>query len=301
MSKRAKTLKFSMLRKHRLQLLRMLMTMFEYSDTGIKREFIEWPLLNLGHCAIAEKDGKYYSGYMSSFDQDENGLPGGAGTFSTRAGFTFEVVIGENCVIGYNDESRLPDLLVDEFAEYFTEIDTSIAMQVKKSRLCPIPLAQDEKIKKAMETILSDVEDGNTKIIAKPFSPASFDNEGEMVKMISFTEPDQIAKVQYLSQLYDDMLRRFWINYGMPLSGMNKRAQVNSEELDGYDSLCRINPYSMLTSRREMIDECNRVFGTNWTVDFSKAFEHLKKEVTAYDVEGIQTDAEDSAEESDTE
>lgn len=279
--KKQERLKCDRMKAYQWEMLSMISSMFDYSmcPDEFRSEFLEWSLLRFGYAAIAKKDGRYYVGYLSWYDYDEYGLPKGQATFWTRKDFSFDVEIGKDCIIGYNNNIRTPEVTIEKYAEMFTEIDTSIKTQVLKSRLCPIPVADDEKIKTALENILQDIELGSTKIIGKTLSPKDL-LQGEAskpVEMISLTEPDQIAKVQYLSQLWDDTLKRVSTFYGHALNGVNKRAQVNSDELKGFDTFSMIYPQIMYKARQEMLEECNRVFGTDWSVTFSKAFEHLNE------------------------
>ena len=55
-------------------------------------------------------------------------------------------------------------------------------------------------------------------------------------------------------------------------------AQVNSDELKGYETLSRVYPLIMFDERKKFINECNRVFGTNWKVHFSDAWKHILSE-----------------------
>ena len=55
-------------------------------------------------------------------------------------------------------------------------------------------------------------------------------------------------------------------------------AQVNSDELKGYETLARVYPLIMYEERKRFINECNRVFGTNWEVHFSDAWKHILAE-----------------------
>ena len=51
-------------------------------------------------------------------------------------------------------------------------------------------------------------------------------------------------------------------------------AQQTEMEINGTTSVSMIVPYNMLKCRQEMVDNINRIFGTNITVKFAKAWEH---------------------------
>ena len=69
-------------------------------------------------------------------------------------------------------------------------------------------------------------------------------------------------------------------------------AQVNSDELKGYETLSRVYPLIMFDERKKFINECNRVFGTNWEVHFSDAWKHILSEngVEVTETEGKEVD-----------
>ena len=69
------------------------------------------------------------------------------------------------------------------------------------------------------------------------------------------------------------MLRRFCTLYGQPMQTSGKMAQQTIEELQGYDSFSMIIPSNRLEERQKGIDEFNRVFGENVTVEYNDAWQ----------------------------
>lgn len=292
----------------------IVMGMFD-EEAPWRKEFLEWQLINWGWGAIAkDSKGDLYVGYIAYYDIDEYGLPkeGADATFFTRHGYEFPVVIGETCVVGYNNEVRLPELLLDNFADFFSETDISLMACLKKSRVNPLPISANSKVKKAIDEAMEDVEAGNTRAITYEgaFEPIA---EGmDPVTMLNLTDPAQTDKLQYLSKFHDDMLRRFMTFYGHSLSSGSKMAQVTSAELEGYTTFSRIYPYIMLKAREDWFNEVNEILQpeTPLTVKFSKAWEHLNNDLVLNneeeadnneDSEGLSDSAGDSAEESDSE
>lgn len=273
-----------------------LMAMFDYSNIPFRKEFLEVQLLKHGWAAIAkDESGKIYAGYLSAYDIDEYGLPTGQANFFTRHGYNFQCVIGETAVIGYNNDIRLPEFLLEQTAKMFSETDISMMSALQKSRVNPIPVAGDSKIKKAIEEILTQVEQGETKVIAYEGMLDDLMEGKDPVTILNLTDPTQTDKLQYLSKFYDDILRRIATFYGHSLSSGSKMAQVTSAELEGYTTFSRIYPYVLLDSRKAFLEECNAVLGTNMTVDFSKAWEHLKNDIVLSDQEEGGSDDETGA------
>lgn len=269
---------------NRCMILSMVMGMFDYSEdmmSYFRKEFLERGFLNYGSAAILKKDGKYYAGYWSNVDFDDYGLPTGTANFFTQYRYIGSGEIGKDIVIGWNNDIRTPELIFDKFASYLAECDRSIRTAIMNSRLTNNPVACDENEKKAIDIVLDTVYDGKPKTIVQSNLLNKFiqDNgNGNEIRTLKLTDPDYVRNIQYLSNLHDDLLKRICIIYGHSLNGVNKMAQVNSDELKGYETLARVYPLIMFDERKKFINECNRVFGTNWEVHFSDAWKHILSE-----------------------
>lgn len=269
---------------NRCMILSMVMGMFDYSEdmlSHFRKEFLERGFLNYGSAAILKKDGKYYAGYWSNVEFDDYGLPTGTADFFTQYRYIASGEIGKDIVIGWNNDIRTPELIFDKFASYLAECDRSIRTAIMNSRLTNNPVACDENEKKAIDIVLDTVYDGKPKTIVQSNLLNKFiqDNgNGNEIRTLKLTDPDYVRNIQYLSNLHDDLLKRICIIYGHSLNGVNKMAQVNSDELKGYETLARVYPLIMFEERKKFINECNRVFGTNWEVHFSEAWKHILSE-----------------------
>lgn len=262
-----------------------LFSMFDYDNLPFRKEFLEWELQRMGFVAIGkDKDKEIVVGSLIWTDYDKYGLPkqGSNVELWTKYGYSFTGKLGKDIIIGFNNPIRTPELTLPYFADLFTEIDKSIKANVKISRVSSIPIAKDDKTKKALDAILTDIEDGCTKTIASELGIDNLINdEKEIVKMLHLTQPEQIERVQYLSKLWDDTNRRFWCKYGVSMNTNGKMAQINELELQGNEEYSHITPYTMLESRKELVELCNKTFDTKISVDFGKAWQHLKeKEVS---------------------
>lgn len=269
---------------NRCMILSMVMGMFDYSEDMLsyfRKEFLERGFLNYGSAAILKKDGKYYAGYWINVEFDEYGLPTGTADFFTQYRYIASGEIGKDIVIGWNNDIRTPELIFDKFASYLAECDRSIRTAIMNSRLTNNPVACDENEKKAIDIVLDTVYDGKPKTIVQSNLLNKFINDngnGNEIRTLKLTDPDYVRNIQYLSNLHDDLLKRICIIYGHSLNGVNKMAQVNSDELKGYETLARVYPLIMFEERKKFINECNRVFGTNWEVHFSDAWKHILSE-----------------------
>lgn len=288
---------------NRCMILSMVMSMFDYSEDMLsyfRKEFLERGFLNYGSAAILKKDGKFYAGYWSNVDFDDYGLPTGTADFFTQYRYIGSGEIGKDIVIGWNNDIRTPELIFDKFASYLAECDRSIRTAIMNSRLTNNPVACDENEKKAIDIVLDTVYDGKPKTIVQSNLLNKFiqDNgNGNEIRTLKLTDPDYVRNIQYLSNLHDDLLKRICIIYGHSLNGVNKMAQVNSDELKGYETLARVYPLIMFEERKKFINECNRVFGTNWEVHFSDAWKHILSENGVDVIEKEETEVDENVSE----
>lgn len=267
------------LRSNYVILMELIMGIFTYENLPWRKEFLEELFLKWGWAAMGKDERGIHVGRISYDDRDENGIPIGTATLVTRNAIEMTGEIGKDIIIGFNNDIRCPELLIDQYADMFNETDKSIKSILKKARVNPIPLARDSKIEKAINDLMGSIQDGYTKAIAYDGIKEELFEGADPVTMIHLTEPEHTDKLQYMSKFYDDLLRRFMTFYGHPLSSASKMAQVTTAELEGYSTYSRIYCNIMYENRKDFINRVNEAFGTNYAVDFSKAWEHLKNDI----------------------
>ena len=271
----------NMLRKRAnfIELYEIVMAMFDYENLPFRKEFIEELLLIYGNAAVGRDEKGIHVGYLSYNELDENNMPIGKATITTRHGYQMTGEIDTDICLFFNNEIRLPELKLELYADMFSEADISIRSIIKKARLLPIPLTRDNKVKEAINEAFKDIDNGFIKAIGYDAIMDDFAGEGDPVTMLHLTEPEHTDKLQYMSKFYDDMLRRVLTFYGHPLSSASKMAQVTSAELEGYTTYSRIYPDVMLKQRQDNWKHANEILNTNVLVDYSRAWEHLKNDI----------------------
>lgn len=271
----------NMLRKRAnfIELYEIVMAMFDYENLPFRKEFIEELLLIYGNAAVGRDENGLHVGYLSYNELDENNMPIGKATITTRHGYQMTGEIDTDICLFFNNEIRLPELKLELYADMFSEADISIRSIIKKARLLPIPLTRDSKVKEAINEAFKDIDNGFIKAIGYDAIMDDFAGDGDPVTMLHLTEPEHTDKLQYMSKFYDDMLRRVLTFYGHPLSSASKMAQVTSAELEGYTTYSRIYPDVMLRQRQDNWKHANEILNTNVSVDYSRAWEHLKNDI----------------------
>ena len=184
--------------------------------------------------------------------------------------------IGDDILLGWNTDERTPLYSLYRYADLLTEIDVSTRVNVINSRLHKVPVVRNAEQKKAVDKILLNLKEGKSETIVNDISLNDVlkDEAGVSMKIdtISLTEIHDIECVQYLSKLYDDIVSRFWNQFGHNMQSTGKLAQQTTAELEGYESYAMILPYNMLENRRAWVAEINKRFGTNYNYHFSPAW-----------------------------
>jgi hypothetical protein len=249
-------------------LFNTMLEMFDYEglpDT-IPKRFLETILHTTGEVFISKINDKLIASHGSlAGEVDEYGLGTKALAICPRG--EAEGVRGIDIAYGINNDTASPDSLVYWIAHLLAETDKSIKTNVIYSRLLKIPKVSNEKDKAMFEEIIKKVMDGEAQAFA---STNALDLElGAGTETFELTDANKIDKLPYLTQFFEDCLKRFYNFYGQPMQNQNKRAQSISDEIHGQDSVSFIIPLQMLKCRQALCEEVNRIFGTEISVDFS--------------------------------
>lgn len=249
-------------------LLDTLLDMFEWvnlPDT-IPKRFLESILHTTGEVFVSRINDKLIaSGGTLSGEVDEYGL--GTDCIAVCPRGEARGVRNVDIAYGINNDTATPDMLLYWITHLLSETDKSIKLNVIYSRLLKIPKVATEKDKAMFEQMLQKVIDGDPQAFA---SSNALDLEfGAGTEVFELTDSNKIDKLPYLTQFFDDTLKRFYNFYGQPMQNQNKRAQSISDEIHGQDSVSFIIPLQMLRCRQALADNINRIFGTDISVDFS--------------------------------
>jgi len=245
-----------------------LLEMFEWKNLPdtIPKRFLESILHTSGEVFVSRINDKLIaSGGTLSGEVDEYGL----GTDCIAVCPRGEARGQRNVDIAYgiNNDTATPDMILYWITHLLSETDKSIKLNVIYSRLLKIPKVATEKDKSMFEELLKKVMDGDPQAFA---STNALDMEfGAGTEVFELTDSNKIDKLPYLTQFFDDTLKRFYNFYGQPMQNQNKRAQSISDEIHGQDSVSFIIPLQMLRCRQALADNINKIFGTDISVDFS--------------------------------
>lgn len=246
----------------------------------INTDFLEGYLNIFGKVGFAKIDGELICGVGEYCGEVDYYGIGSEGLVTTCKGST-RSKLNDEVVIGKNNDTFQPEKLIYYVVHLIKEIDKSIDLNVLFSRYLPIPIANDDKTKTALNLVIEKLEDGETETIVSDNVLAKelgLDN----LQKLDLTDVSKVDKLQYLSKMFDDILKRFFMFYGYNLKTINQGSQTNEDELHGSDTVSRLYQEVRLKQRKRMIDNLNKTFGLNASVRFNKA---LDNEVKKNDLE----------------
>lgn len=275
----------------------ILLSMFTYDNlpNGLSGEYIEKSLLRNGNVLITKiNDSEYYSNaVVFQGALDNNGIMT-QGFTNTRNGkqtntkalyyMPCDSYAEDANVLIFNNTEHLPTFDICRISELLTEVYISMRNNVINTRILPIPVARNSKMKAMIDNILNKLHSGKTEAIVNDLSSndamnillnkadvkSTFD-----IPVLNLTQPNNVELLQNLTKFYDDIIRIFCTTYGISINGTGKMAQQNNIELQGYEHFSKIIPSDMLNCRKTGIEIFNSIYGTNVEVSFSDAWKHL--------------------------
>ena len=264
------------------QLLTMLISMFDY-DIDIPFEFIEFFLLTTGKCAFWENDEKLIVSqcqFIGNIDEYGIGKDIVCTTLNGKQKTFKNWRENDNVVVMYNNDTYTPDMNFPKFASYFAEVEKSLHHLIINTRYSNIIRAKDDKERAIYTKAIESNESGKPNVVV---SNNIFGDDTDN-PILNLTDPTQADKIQYLSKYHEDLRRRLSNIYGMSSSGTEKIAQQSTKEIENGRSICWIVPVNRLNNRTKAINDINKKFKTNYSVDFSetwkKEYEKWKKEMS---------------------
>lgn len=278
-------------RKYAVQLLNDLVSMIEYENVpeGLDTNFLEMFRLVNGQCAVFRKNEKELVAIPGSFSGEPNEYGIGSRYVGSALGGNFSVdgEIGKDCVVFKNNHLYSSDMLnVLEYADLFTQVKISKRLNVIYSRYLPIFGVADTKTKAALEEVVKQIGIGVPQVaILKDLE--SIIEGSKSFERLDITDVRNNDMLQYIDKFEDDLLRGFYSYYGHAMNGTTKLAQQSVAEVTNNDSVSAIYPLNRLKCAEEGCKALNKLFGTNMTCHFSKAWEVRQNDLTQ-DIEEVE-------------
>lgn len=251
---------------------------FENLPDELKKEYILRPLIEGGTGAIAMMDyGQLYSGFP--IFEGVTAYPNvyEKASLHNPKGDSKILEVDKEIAVGFNNPLHTPEFEIFRYAEVFTEIDKSILVNIKNTRISPLQKVRDSKEAKQFKQAFENIYEGKPNTITldrdvfDELKNSSEKDEGQ----IMLTRPEEVDKIQYLSKLHDDMLRRLCNLHGLPMSTTGKMAQITKDELMESQYFSHVYTSLQMEYLERYVDDINRIFNLNIEVEYGEAWKHF--------------------------
>ena len=208
---------------------------------GILKDEYGFQCCQVHPCGLPRNDGRPYK-VIATYIRVVNGAP--------EVVVTNELINDQDIVLFYNTAYAKPDYNIYWLARMMGETDVSIYKNIIYARYAPLLRVKSEKERKQMEEAIDKIVEGevSTMVSDDTFEDLLANNQDPIINISDVGNSD---KIQYLSHLYQDFIKRFTMRYGCPISGVEKMAQQNNAEINGDVAYSWLVPIDMLNQAKE--------------------------------------------------
>ena len=249
-------------------------SMFEYKglpDT-LPAKWLEFYLQTNGNAFITKVDGNLYAftGGLGG-KPDAYYLPTIYTVANPALNFTKECKIGEDGVLIYNDASNIGLVpLLSRYAALMAENYISMRIAIISARSTSLISASDDTTKRSAEEYIRKLIEGELSIVGEN---TFFD--GVKVQPTRISGQSAISELiemqQYLkASMYNEI--GLQSNYNM------KREAINATESQMNDDMLKPLVDDMLQERQNAVEEINKMFDTEISVDLASAWKMNEQE-----------------------
>lgn len=259
------------IRSYVLYMLCRTQSMFQYSGLpdSIPQRVLEFGIQTAGYVAITDVNGSLYAILRGGLGGEPNPyyLPTKFTYSNPILGSSKSLTIGEECVLVPNDSYLVGLLpLFRRYASQLAENDLTISIATVMARLTALLSTPDDKARKAAEKYLDDLKKGDLGVIA----------ENAFLDGIKVQPCATSSSSNYLTQLIElqQYLKAGWFNdLGLQSNYNMKREAINSNEAQLNEQSLLPLVDDMLRCRRLAMDEVNKMYGTNISVDLFSSWD----------------------------
>lgn len=259
------------------KLLNLVINMFDYDNlpSGVSRRDLEINLIMTGHAVVvSKKDGTLFTPLTNVFGYDEYYQPVWASFANPVVVTAKKYTIGEDCEIIYNNslqdsiyyikaDSGL-STFVGRYARQLADVEATANIYSVNSRLVSIPVSNDNSVIESLKAFFTNLSFGKRAIVTDSNIIENFRNVDINRSGIKDGINDWLIA-------RDKILEQFFRDLGIRMNNQ-KKAQVNSEEVESNDQLLLISADDMLKTRQDGIEKVNNMFGTNITVKLNPLY-----------------------------
>lgn len=215
-----------------------------------------------GHCGCAKlKDGKYYVG-IGSFTGNikADGLMDKY-TITYPNGEVISGEVGKDIVVFNWYNTYLSNLLIEQTtANLLTETDISIKYLIMNSRLCPIPIVENDTEEKSLKEVLKKMYDGKPLVFKRRQKTDIFEQSQQSKQTLDITQPNAMIYLQNLSRFRDEIIIRWCMEHGIVVTSRDKGAQLNESELNAFADYSAISADDTYNNLLRFASDCKNIF-----------------------------------------
>lgn len=270
------------------ELFSRVMRLFKENTDPIKPKEIEIRLAMIGHCGIAimPRDNELtaffgtFSGVSKYFDEKPFYCV-------TSPIWSKTLKIGREVEVIDNNELRNPLYgMIHHYAQILAHIEVTFIDTCVNARMAGgIPVATTEKQKTSILDFLGKVFNGQRNVVTD-IGNLGLDVIGASTSTTQPIEALWNARTRVLSSFLSDI--------GVK-SGVDKRSNTVTDEINSDTPSLLINLNDMLNSRKEGFERVNKHFGTNWTVEINPDLNYINEFIspeTDFDKREVKENAE---------
>ena len=250
------------------KLLNLVMNIFEYRNlpSGISKRDLELNLLITGHAVVlAKRDGSLFTPITNLFGYDEYYQPVWAVFANPVVVTSKKYTIGEDCEVIYNNSLQDSvfyvkadgglNTFIQRYARQLADVESTINIYTVNERMSSIPVSDDNAVIESLKQFFRNLTAGKRGIVSDNSIIEKFRNVDINRTGIKDGINDWlIARDKILEQFYRDL--------GVRMTNQ-KKAQVNTDEIESNDQLLLISTNDMLKSREKGLEKVNDMFGTS--------------------------------------
>lgn len=252
-------------------------------EYGIDKGTFFYSLIDDGKCALLKKDDKIVLCNTSFTGVDSNDFKGSDVILTTR-NFGLSKTIRDykqsNDVVVFNlNDLFTPDYNVSRYAYFNAEIDTSLLATIKTTRKTKLFKVANEKQRRELNEILKKADSGEPNILVG--RPKLEEVDIDPIESFDLYNADDLNTIPILTRLSREIQNKWYNLYGMASNFAEKSAQQSVQEINHGSLSSWVIPELYFNNLKRSFERCNKVFGTNFTIEYSKlwklAFEQISK------------------------
>lgn len=178
-------------------------------------------------------------------------------------GTTVTVPVTDCAVFEWNNIRKNAKLQADRYASMLSDIDCSLTFNINYSKVCPIPIVDNDLDKRSLTDIIDNIFKGSRHIFKR--STYKFDG-GSGVDMLQLTSPEVSNYISNLSSIHDELIQRWCLEVGICIDTKDKKAQVNNDETTAFVDYASLCSKSHTRQLDKFVTECKNNLGIEVTV-----------------------------------